>query len=521
MPFSEERADRAVKFIEGYLRHTKGQFAGQPFILREWQKEHIRQIFGRLNEDGSRQVRQVYWELPKKNGKSEIAAGVALALLYTDREPAAEIYGAAADREQASIVFNVAASMVRANSKLSERSKIIDSSKRIVVPQAGSFYRALSADVAGKHGFNSHGVIFDEIHAQRDRRLWEVLTFGAGDARKQPLVFGITTAGIPGESPVAEELHEYADQILRGIIPPDPTFYPVIYAAPPEADWTDEEVWRACNPALGDFLSLDSVRTACERAKRVPSEQNSFRRLRLNQWTKQETRFIDMSDWDACDNPVDLTAAQDLNWYAGLDLSTKLDVTALVLVARDESGTYHLVPFFWLPKDNLRDRPNQESVKYRTWAEKGLLTLTEGNVVDFSAVRRRLNELRDDAGLCIKEVAFDPWAAAQLAQQLTEDRFEMVEVGQTFRYLSEATKELQASIVHGNVRHGGHPVLRWMADCMTVKSDLNGNVRPVKPDRLKNSKRIDGIVAAIMGMARAMVADNSRSVYMDRGLRFI
>jgi phage terminase large subunit-like protein len=283
MPFNEERADRAVDFIEGYLRHTKGQFAGQPFILRDWQKEHIRQIFGRLNDDGSRQVRQVYWELPKKNGKSEIAAGIALALLYTDREPAAEIYGAAADREQASIVFNVAASMVRANSKLSARSKIIDSSKRIVVPQAGSFYRALSADVAGKHGFNSHGVIFDEIHAQRDRRLWEVLTFGAGDARKQPLIFGITTAGIPGESPVAEELHEYADQILRGIIPPDPTFYPVIYAAPPESDWTDEEVWRACNPALGDFLSLDSVRAACERAKRVPSEQNSFRRLRLNQ----------------------------------------------------------------------------------------------------------------------------------------------------------------------------------------------------------------------------------------------
>jgi phage terminase large subunit-like protein len=521
MPFSDERADRAVNFIERYLRHTKGQFAGQPFVLRDWQKEHIRQIFGRVNEDGSRQVRQVYWELPKKNGKSEIAAGIALALLYTDREPSAEIYGAAADREQASIVFNVAASMVRANSKLSARSKIIDSSKRIVVPQAGSFYRALSADVAGKHGFNSHGVIFDEIHAQRDRRLWEVLTFGAGDARKQPLVFGITTAGIPGESPVAEELHEYADQIIRGIIPHDPTFYPVIHAAPPEADWTDEEVWRACNPALGDFLSLESVRAACERAKRVPSEQNSFRRLRLNQWTKQETRFIDMADWDACDNPVDLAAAHDLNWYAGLDLSTKLDVTALVLVARAESGTYHLVPFFWLPKDNIRDRPNQESVKYRMWAEKGLLTLTEGNVVDFGAVRRRLNELRDDAGLRIKEVAFDPWAAAQLAQQLTEDRFEMVEVGQIFRHLSEATKELQASIVHGNVRHGGHPVLRWMADCMTVKSDLNCNVRPVKPDRLKNSKRIDGIVAAIMGIARAMVAENSRPVYMDHGLRFI
>jgi phage terminase large subunit-like protein len=440
--------------------------------------------------------------------------------LYTDREPAAEIYGAAADREQASIVFNVAASMVRANPKLSTRSKVIDSSKRIVVPKTGSFYRALSADVAGKHGFNSHGVIFGEIHAQRDRRLWEVLTFGAGDARKQPLIFGITTAGIPGESPVAEELHEYADQILRGIIPPDPTFYPVIYAPPPEADWTDEEVWRACNPALGDFLSLESVRAACERAKRVPSEQNSFRRLRLNQWTKQEVRFIDMGDWDACSEPIDLAAAKDLTWYAGLDLSTRLDLTALVLVARDGSGTYNLLPYFWLPKENIQDRPNQESAKYRIWADQGLITLTEGNVVDYEAVRQRLNQLRS-TGLQIKEIAFDPWSATQLAQQLTEDGFETVEVGQTFRHLSEATKEMQASIVHANVRHGGHPVLRWMADCMTVRTDINGNVRPVKPDRLRGSKRIDGIVAAVMGIGRAMVVDSSRSVYLDRGLRYV
>ena len=522
MPFSEERADRAVNFMEGYLRHTKGQFAGQPFLLRDWQKHHIRQIFGRLNDDGSRQVRQVYWEIPKKNGKSQIAAGIALTLLYTDREAAAEIYGAAADRDQASIVFNVAASMVRANRRLAMRSKIIDSSKRIVVPHAGSFYRALSADVPGKHGFNSHGVIFDEIHAQRDRRLWEVLTFGAGDSRTQPLIFGITTAGIPGESPVAEELHEYADQILREIIPPDPTFYPVIYAAATDADWTSEEVWRACNPALGDFLNLESVRAACERAKRVPSEQNSFRRLRLNQWVKQETRFIDMAYWDACAQTVDLGAAKDLTWYAGLDLSTKLDVTALVLVARDGAGVFNLLPFFWLPKDNLHDRANQESSKYRLWAKSGLVTLTEGNVVDFAAVRKKLNDLRDDAGLQIKQVAFDPWGATQRAQQLTADGFQMVEMGQTFRYLSEPTRELQSSIVNGNLRHGGHPVLRWMADCMTVKSDINGNVRPVKPDRLKSSKRIDGMVAAIMGMGRAIVDDlQTPSVYEGRGILFV
>jgi len=481
----------------------------------------VREIFGRLNDDGNRQIRQVYWEIPKKNGKSEIAAAIALTLLYTDREPGAEIHGAASDRDQASIVFNVAAAMVRANKKLAARSKVIDSSKRIVVPEMGSLYRGLSADVASKHGFNSHGVIFDEIHAQRDRRLWEALTFGAGDARTQPLVFGITTAGIPGESPVAEELHEYADQILRGVIPPDPTFYPVIYAAPPDADWTSEEVWRTVNPALGDFLNLESVRAACERAKRIPSEQNSFRRLRLNQWVKQETRFISMADWDACSAVIDLPAAKDLTWYAGLDLSTKLDVTALVLVALDGAGFFNVLPYFWVPRDNLSDRSNQESAKYRLWADKGLITLTEGSEVDFGAVRKRLNELREEGGLHIKQVGFDPWGARQLSQQLEEDGFLMVEIAQTYQHLSEPTKELQAAVVGGRVRHGGHPVLRWMADCMTVKSDINGNVRPVKPDRLKTSKRIDGIVALVMAMSRAMVDDSKPSVYDERGVRWL
>jgi phage terminase large subunit-like protein len=410
--------------------------------------------------------------------------------------------------------------MVRASPKLSGRSKVIDSNKRIVIPQMGSFYRALSADVAGKHGFNVHGCIFDEVHAQIDRRLWEVLTFGAGDARLQPLTFAITTAGIPGESPVAEELHDYADQILRGVLPPDPTFYPVLYCAPENADWTEEEVWRSCNPALGDFLNLESVRAACERAKRLPSEQNSFRRLLLNQWVKQETRFVDMAAWDCCSGLVDLRMLKELPCYAGLDLSTKLDVTALVLVFRDGNSIFHVLPFFWLPADNM-DRPQQETAAYRRWADQGLITLTEGNVVDFSAVRKKLMELRDQADLDIQQVAFDPWNAQQLAQQLTEDGFQMIEVSQTYRHLSEPTKELQSAVVDGKLRHGGHPVLRWIADCMTVKQDVNGNVRPVKPERLKSSKRIDGMVALIMAMNRAMTDDSPQSIYNYQGLRWV
>ncbi len=517
--FSEEKADRAVRFINEHCRHTKGKFAGQLFNLRPWQEVDIREIFGRVNEDGTRQIRTVYKEIPKKNGKSEECAALGNLLLFADDEPSAEIYIAAADRDQASIIFNVAAAMVRADPDLLAAaggpSGIINSSKRIVSPDWESYLRAVSAEVGGKHGFNSHGVIFDEIHAQKDRRLWEVMTFGAGDAREQPLTVGITTSGIPGESPVAEELHEYSDQILRGIIPPDPTFYPVMYAAPENAPWDEEEVWRACNPALGDFLNLEAVRTSCERAKRMPSEQNSFRRLRLNQWVKQETRFIPMEAWDACDGLVDLREMKGLPCYAGLDLSTKLDITALALVFLDGNGIFHLVPYFWIPSENIRDRPNIEADKYRQWMNQGYLTVTEGNVIDFKAVRDKLREIRK-AGFRIRELAFDPMFATQLAQDLQEDGLTVIEVRQGFRQMSEATIELQSALIDGKVRHGGHPMLRWMADCMTVKQDANGAVKTVKPDRLKHRKRIDGIVAAIMGMSRAILHIDKTSVYARR-----
>jgi phage terminase large subunit-like protein len=523
VPFDEDKAERAVRFIETYLCHTKGErYYRKPFKLAPWQKEPIRKIFGTVDEEGHRVIRQVFWETPKKNGKSQIAAAIALYLLYADREMSAEVYGAGADRDQAGIIFQMAASMVRANPKLRSRSKVIDSSKRIVVPAVESFYRALSAEVAGKHGFNSHGVIFDEIHAQKNRQLWEVLTFGAGAARTQPLTFGITTAGIPGESPVAEELHDLADQTLRGVVPEDSAFYPIIYAAPNNADWRDEEVWRACNPALGDFLDIRAVREEYNRACRLPSEQNSFRRLRLNQWVAQETRFIDMADWDKCNGPVNLDELCHLPCYAGLDLSTKLDITALVLVFLDGDGRFHLFPTFWLPEENLGNRPNQETAKYKVWKEQGYLRTTRGNVIDYGAVRDRLNEFRDQ-NLDIREVAFDPWNATQFAQHLQEDGFTAVEIPQNFRHLSEATKELQSAAMQGNLRHGGHPVLRWMADCMTVKQDSNGNVRPVKPDRLKHSKRIDGVVAGVMGIARAMVrgGEQRRSVYESRDVLYV
>lgn len=517
--FDEGAAARAVQFFRDELVHGGSggrRFVGMPFLPTGWQAQDLREIFGRIDDQGNRLIRQVFVEVPKKNGKSEMAAGVALKLLFADDEPGAEIYGAASDIVQAGIVFNVASSMVRRNPNLTRCSSIFDSSKRIVLPELESFYRAVTSKVAGKHGFNSHGVIFDEVHAQENFDLWDVLTFGSGSARAQPLTYAITTAGIPGESPVAEMLHNEADQILRGIVPCPDHLYVVMYAAEDEDPWDSEEVWCEVNPFLRDgIMRIEDIRLEFNDARRRPDQQNTFRRLRLNQWVKQVSRFIDMQDWDNCKGIVDLRQLKHLTWYGGLDLSTKLDVTAFVLVAIDGNDITHVLPFFWIPKDNLQDRPHIESSKYRTWSKEGFLSLTSGNVVDYAAIRLKVNELRDKVGLNISQIGFDPWNAAQIAQQLQEDGFEMVEIRQGYRSLSEPTKDLQAAVIQGKLRHGGHPVLRWMCDCMDVDQDPAGNVKPVKPDRKKSGKRIDGMVALIMARSRAIVGDGPVSAYAD------
>lgn len=531
--FDDEAADRAVNFFRDHLRHTKGRWAGQPFILYPFQELHIREIFGRVDDEGNRIIRQVYAERPKKNGKSEEAAGIALKLLLADDEEGAEVYGAAADRDQASIVFDVARQMVLRDPELRQIARIVPSTKRIIIEGDGSFYRALSADVAGKHGFNSHGVIFDEVHAQEHMGLWEVLTFGAGDARSQPLVFAITTAGIPGQSPVAEMLHESADQILRGVIPCPDWFYPVIYAAPEDAPWDAEETWYGCNPAMHEyrlrdgtvlppFLRVESVRESCEKAKLRPAEQNSFRRLRNNQWVKTDVRAIDMRQWDACGKAaVDIRDLRGLPCYGGLDLSTKQDITAFVLVFvqnAESSRIYHWLPWCWLPEDNLVEKPNMEADKYRAWKKEGKLITTPGNVIDFDAVRARIREIGRETR--IRQIRFDPKFATHIAKQLGEDGFEMVEQPQGF-YLSEATNEVLDAVVAGGLRHNTHPVLRWCADCLNIEQNSAGLIRPVKPDRRKARQRIDLMVAGIMATAGAMLGEGGPSIYETQGLRTV
>lgn len=516
--YDKQAADYAVAFIEA-LTHTKGRWAGKKFELIDWQEQIIRDLFGTLKPDGYRQFTQAYVEIPKKQGKSELAAAIALLLTCADGEERAEVYGCAADRQQASIVFEVAADMVRMCPPLAKRVKILRSQKRIIYTPTNSFYQVLSAEAYSKHGFNISGVVFDELHTQPNRKLFDVMTKGSGDARTQPLYFLITTAGSDTHS-ICYEQHEKALDIIAGK-KRDERFYPVIFGAGMDEDWTDETVWHKANPSLGITVTLDKVRDACESAKQNPAEENSFRQLRLNQWVKQEVRWMPMHVWNHNNAPVDATWLEGRPCYGGLDLSSTSDITAFVLVfpPLEPNEPYWIMPTLWLPEDTLDLRVARDHVPYDLWHRQGYLETTEGNVVHYDHIEHAIDQL----GLRynIREIAYDRWGAVQMSQNLEGLGFTVVPFGQGFKDMSPASKELMRLALDGCLAHGGHPVLAWMADNITVRQDPAGNI---KPDKAKSTEKIDGIVALIMALDRAIrngSVESSESVYDERGLLFI
>jgi phage terminase large subunit-like protein len=515
--YDKAAADFAVAFIEN-LCHTKGTWAGKPFLLLDWQGQIIRDLFGILKPNGYRQFNTAYVEIPKKNGKSELAAAIALLLCCGDGEERAEVYGCAADRQQASIVFEVAADMVRMCPALSKRVKILASQKRIIYAPTNSFYQVLSAEAYSKHGFNIHGVVFDELHTQPNRKLFDVMTKGSGDARMQPLYFLITTAGTDTHS-ICYETHQKAMDILEGR-KIDPTFYPVIYGASDTEDWTDPKVWKKANPSLGETIGIDKVVAACESARQNPGEENSFRQLRLNQWVKQAVRWMPMEKWDACAFPVNKDDLEGRVCYGGLDLSSTTDITAFVLVfpPSDEDDRYILLPYFWVPEDTLDLRVRRDHVPYDLWERQGYLMTTEGNVVHYGFIEKYIERLGERFN--IREIAFDRWGAVQMVQNLEGMGFTVVPFGQGFKDMSPPTKELMKLVLEKRIAHGGHPVLRWMMDNIYIRTDPAGNI---KADKEKSTEKIDGAVATIMGLDRAIRCgnDTQESVYNDRGILFL
>ncbi len=491
----ESAPDRAVRLINN-LTHT-GDFARKPFKLRPWQADIVKRLF-QTGRNGLRIYRTALLMLPRKNGKTELAAAIAIYALLFDGASGGEIYLAAADREQASKVFNAMVAMIEQDRELNEMCEIIPSQKRIVHRASNSFCHAISAEAYSKHGFNASLVIYDELHCAPNRELWDVLATSQG-ARLQPQMIAISTAGYDRHS-ILWELYSHAKKVQENQAL-DPTFLPILYEAPIDADWTDEAVWQQANPALGDFRSLEEMRISCQRARAIPAQENTFRRLYLNQWTEQADRWLSLATWDRCQVVLDVEKLRGRRCYLGLDLSSTRDLTALVAVFPDDVGFDVLCQFF-VPKENILDRATRDRVPYDEWARRGLLIPTPGNVVDYDAVRLAI--LDWTKRFDVREIAYDPWNATDLINRLTgQDGLTCVPVRQGFATLSAPTKALERAVLGGDLRHDGHPILRWNIGNIAVETDPAGNL---KLSKKVSTERIDGasaLVNAVWAMQNA------------------
>jgi phage terminase large subunit-like protein len=532
--FDQDSAQFVLDFF-GFLCHTKAEHQGETLRLEPWQQFILWVVFGwRRMADGLRRFRTAYIEVARKNGKSTLMAGLGLYLLYADGEPGAEIYCAATKKDQARIVFDIAVEM-RERSKWLKQ-EVAKFRDNLNVPATGSKFQPLSSDEDTLDGLNVHAAIVDELHAHKDRKVWDVLATATA-ARRQPLMLAITTAGFDRES-ICWRQHEYAEKVLEGV-QQDDSFFGYIATVAKEADWEDEENWRRANPNLGVSVKLEDLRAKAATVKIDPSGLNSFLRLHLNQWTQTDVRWMKPEEWNATARPAPppggfvipeepLAARQALlahlsgrRCYGGLDLSSKIDLTAFVLVFPPAGGDprWFVLPWFWVPEENIEARAKNDRVPYDVWVREGWIDATDGNVVDYDAVRQRILALRDRYH--IVEIGVDKWNATETNSKLQGEGMTVVEVPQGFGSLSSATKELKTYVYQRVMAHAGNPVLRWNAANMVVRTDANANEAP---DKQKVSEKIDGIAALITALSRCIPKAGEKpptSVYSTRGLATI
>lgn len=513
--FDHAAADAACDFFPRYLRHTEAEWAGQPFELADWQAERIiRPLFGWKRADGTRLIRTVYLEVPRKNGKTELAAGVSIIALVGDGEFGGQVYALAIDKGQANILFDKASLMVGNSEELSQILEVWKTS--IYHPGLVASFKPFSSAPKTKHGFSPTGSFCDEIHEWPDSSLYQVVHDGMA-ARSQPIEFLTTTAGIVYQG-FGWEMHEYAKKVSDGILE-DPTFLAVIFAAGEDDDalprpnkkgsvsareWRRvERIWAKANPGLGVSPKLDFIRDQARRAREIPRLENNFKRFHLIQWTEQSIRWIPMERWDACKGGFVAALEEGLRGrkcWGGLDLASTADINALLLAFPLNENFMALLARFWVPEEQAKLRRSASATaQYDDWINAGLIKATPGNVTDYDVIRKDIVALGEIYN--IREIAFDRWNATQLTAQLAGDGFTMVEFGQGFASMSGPSKDLERLFLDKRLMHGGHAVLRWMAANVAVRTDPAGNI---KPDRDKSSEKIDGIVAAVMGVGRAV-----------------
>ncbi len=502
--------DRPVKFIEGYCRHHKGEWAGQPLILEELQRKMLRHVFGWMRSDGTRRFRTAYVEWPRKNGKSELAGGAGLFLQVADNEPGAEVYSSATKRDQAKIVWDTAAAMVKHSPELKRFVKLYRGN--ISCERLGSKFEPLSADSGTLDGLNPHGNIVDELHAHKDRGVWDVLDTAMG-ARRQPLTLAITTAGTYAPESIGWQMHDYACKVLEGVIEDDSFFALICAADEPPASQPDyyftEAAQRQANPNYGVSVKPKYLADQAAKAQRQPGFTNEYLRLHLNVWTRTVTRWLSLEHWAACEPEVAADprnaailrekSLEGRSCFGGLDLSTKLDLSSLVLMFPSDGDVIDLLCRFWLPEATIDAALRKGQRHYDTWRREGWLIATPGDVIDYEFIRAEVLALSKRFGL--QELAFDPWGATQLATQLMGDGLRLVETRQGYKTLSEPSKDLEARIVGKKVRHANNPVLRWCVSNAVVTRDPAGNI---KPDKEKAVERIDGVVATVMALSRCI-----------------
>ncbi len=507
--FDKEAANKAIGFIQTFITHTKGELTGEPLKLEVWQKKIISDLFGWKNKKTTfRKYRTAYIQVPRKNGKSTLCAAIGLYMLFADDERGSEIYSAAGDRQQAGIVFEIAKGMILNNEELSKRGKVFRNS--IVNESKGNYYQAISSDSKTKHGFNANCIIFDELHTQPNRDLYDTLTTSVG-SRRQPLTIAITTAGYDRNS-ICYEIYDYAKKVESKTIKDD-TFYSCLFEALPEDDITCKKVWKKANPNYGISLKQDYMLVESQRAIDVPSYQNTFKRLMLNIWTESVQVWIPNKEWMACYQDFDYDTLDGMACWGGLDLASTRDLSALTLVFNVDNK-YVILPHIFVPEDNAIKRSKKDNVDYLTFIREGDVIATEGDVQDYSFIRKKINDLAKKYR--IQSIAYDRWGATQLILDLiNQDGIPMSPLGQGFVSLSAPTKTYEREIIAKNVIHNNNKCMTWCMSNVAIQEDAAGNIKPAKN---KSKEKIDPVVATICAFAEMMTTEAGDSIYDTRGL---
>ena len=518
--FDLKAAERVRTYLRG-LKHTKTPFTGQPFELEPWQwEEVISPLFGwKYVEDGLRRFKKLYLGIPKKNGKSALCSGLANYCFMADGEIGAEVLAAATDREQAAIVFKESKDQLKHSpyKKFIVPNPIKDSTKKLHFPATSSNYGTVSKETSSKHGYSISCLIFDELHALILRALYDILTDGSGAARRQPLHLTLTTAGWDRTSVCYEEYlaakevikdERYNEQLLG-----------VIYEADEKDDWEDTRVWAKANPNLGKTITMRSMEEDFKEAKKKASKQNTFKRLRLNMWTSQLTRWIDRHDWDKAAREYDVEPFRGQPCYGGLDLSSRLDLTAFVLAFQRENGVY-LWPYFFMPEERVEEASKRDNVPYDRWIAAGYVFTTPGNTVDYNFILGKIDEAK--ALFDLQSIQFDPWNSGSTSAECAARNIKMIPVAQSYSGMSDPCKEFERLLIAGKIYHPNNPCLNWNIDNVEVRTGPGGVIALNKPaEKAGQQRRIDGAVASVLSLERiARGAKPKQSVYEKRGVIF-